>query len=224
MGSRVIAIDGPAGSGKSTTARAVADRLGLVHRAGGARYRAATLAAVDDGVEFSGQRIVCLVQSLPVGLSLTEEGFRVEAAGVDVSGAIRCDRVTARVSEVSALPEVRDWVNAALRSAAAAHPRGVVMDGRDIGTVVFPDALLKIYLTAASEERARRRLSQLGRATDRAAVVEAAAELGRRDTADAGRAVAPLSVAADAVVLDTTDLGFDEQVERVIELARKVFS
>jgi len=224
MPSLVIAIDGPAGSGKSTTAAAVAERLGLAHLDSGSLYRAATLAALDADVPFSGQRIVALAQSLPVRLGLTERGFRPEVAGVDVSVEIRSDRVTANVSEVSALPEVRTWVNACLREAAGHHPRGVVMDGRDIGTVVFPDALLKIFLIADPAARAERRLRQLGReATAQGAVEQAASDLLRRDRLDSSRPVAPLARAKDAVVLDTTDLTFDEQVDRVVTMARKLF-
>jgi cytidylate kinase len=224
MPSRVLAIDGPAGSGKSTTARAVADRLGLAHLDSGALYRAATLAALDAGGELSGQRVVAQAGSLLVRLSLTSGGFRPELAGVDVSAEIRSDRVTARVSEVSAMPEVREWVNRALREATSLHPRGVVMDGRDIGTVVFPDAAVKVFLTAHNTERARRRLLQDGCETDPDSVAEAAAKLERRDEYDSTRAVAPLVRAADAAVVDTTDLSFEEQVERIVALARNAFS
>ncbi len=223
MASRVIAIDGPAGSGKSTTAKAVAGRLGLAHLDSGALYRAVTLAALDAGSEIAGREIAALAASLPVRLRLTDTGFRPEVAGVDVSDAARSDRVTRRVSEVAALPEVREWVNEALRDATALHPRGVVIDGRDIGTAVFPDALLKVFLTAGEGERARRRLLQEGRSADEANVREAASKIARRDRYDSSRRVAPLTQAEDAVLLDTTDLSFEQQVDRVVELARKVF-
>jgi cytidylate kinase len=143
---------------------------------------------------------------------------------VDVSEALRSDPVTQQVSAIAALPAVREWVNRKLRTAAAAHPVGVVVDGRDIGTVVFPDAPLKVFLTAAPEERARRRLSQEGRALDRRSVGRTSRQLQSRDTADSTRAVAPLKPAADAVVLDTTALTFPEQVDRIVSLARKVFT
>ena len=224
MTSRVIAIDGPAGSGKSTTARAVADRLGIAHLDSGALYRAVTLAALDAGVELTGQRIVALAKSLPVRLSLAEGKYRAEVAGVDASAEIRSDRVTARASEVSALPEVREWVNGELREAARTHPRGVVMDGRDIATVVFPDAVIKVFMTADGEERAKRRLLQLGRTTDRDSVRQTVVDINERDRKDSTRAVAPLTRAEQAVVLDTTEIGFEEQVEQVVALGRKVFS
>lgn len=224
MASHVIAIDGPAGSGKSSTARAVAERLGLPHVESGALYRALTLAALDAGIPFEGQRLVALAGSLPVRLALTGDGVRPEVAGTDVSGPIRAARVTERVSELSAIPAVRDWVNAELRRAVAAHPRGAVLDGRDIGTVVFPDAALKVFLTADPTERARRRLVQDGEPVDAVRVEREAGELQRRDALDASRAVAPLRAAADAVVLDTTGLAFAEQVERVVALARNAFA
>jgi cytidylate kinase len=223
MTSSVIAIDGPAGSGKSTTASAVAARLGLPHVESGALYRALTLAALDAGTEFGGQRLVALARSLPVRLHVTDTGFRAEVAGTDVSGPIRSERVTERVSELSAIPEVREWVNEELRAAVARHPRGAVLDGRDIGTVVFPDAALKIFLVARPAQRALRRLRQEGRAADDAAVAREVRELERRDRLDSTRAVAPLSQAADAVVIDTSDLSFEEQVQAIVERARDLF-
>jgi cytidylate kinase len=145
--------------------------------------------------------------------------FRPEVAGVDVSRPIREDRVNAKVSSVAAMPEVRDWVNAAQRAAAQLHPGGVVVDGRDIGSVVFPDAAVKIYLDAAPEVRAKRRVLQDG-AGDVATV---AAQLRQRDKDDSTRAVSPLKPADGAVRLDTTAMSFEEQVNRIVSLARKSF-
>jgi CMP/dCMP kinase len=153
-------------------------------------------------------------------LVLVGGDFRPEVAGVGVEDAIRSDRVTAAVSAVAALPEVRRWVNERQRDAAAGHPQGVVIDGRDIGTVVFPDAQLKIFLTATPEARARRRLLQRGGQTSMDAVAREAALLAARDRADATRPVAPLRPARDAVELDTTTLSLSEQVARVVALAR----
>jgi cytidylate kinase len=219
----VVAIDGPAGSGKSTTARAVADRLGFAHLDSGALYRAMTLAAIDNEVPLDAQRLVALARALPVRLSLVGNEFRPEVAGTDVSESVRRSDVTARVSAVSALPQVRDLVNGLLRAAAAEHPQGVVVDGRDIGTVVFPEAPVKIFLTATPEARARRRLTQEGRALDVKTLQAETERLAHRDAADARRAVAPLRAAPDAVVLDTTNLTFDQQVDRIAEQARNVF-
>jgi len=224
MSAEVVAIDGPAGSGKSSTARAVADRLGFAHLDSGALYRAFTLGALDAGLELDGERIAALGGELPIRLVLGREGFWPETAGVNVSAAVRRADVTARVSAVSALPAVREVVTRLLREAAALHPRGVVADGRDIATVVFPDARLKVFLTAAPEERARRRLRQEDRPVTDESVAAEAARLSARDAADAGRAVAPLRQAPDAVALDTTGMAFTEQVEAIVELARKAFS
>jgi cytidylate kinase len=222
---RVIAIDGPAASGKSSTAAAVARRLGWAHLDSGALYRAVTLAVLDNlgekaGERWSPQQIVGLAEGLPVRLVLVGDVFRPEVAGVDVEDAIRSERVTRRVSEVAAILEVRRWVNVQQRTAALQHPRGVVVDGRDIGTVVFPDAPLKIFLTAGPEERARRRLAQRGDRIDPEELRREAEALAARDQADSTRRVAPLRPAGDAILLDTTRLSLDEQVSRVVALAR----
>jgi cytidylate kinase len=220
---RVIAIDGPAGSGKTTTAQAVARALGFGHLDSGALYRAVTLAGLEAGALDSGQAILAAAEAARVALVSVGEGFRPEAFGVDVSEAVRSARVTAQVSRIAAWPPVRDWVNRQLRAVAAAHPTGVVVDGRDIGTVVFPDAPLKVFLTADPEVRARRRVVQEGRAPDAASVGQATEQLGSRDAADTRRAVAPLKPAGDAAVLDGTRLEFQEQVAEIVRLARNVF-
>jgi cytidylate kinase len=221
---RVIAIDGPSGSGKSTTARAVARALGFAHLDSGALYRAITLAALDAGEDLRGDALTGLAGSLPVRLAIVDDAFRPEVAGVDVSDAIRDERVTARVSAVAAMPAVRQWVNEALRAAVERCPQGVVVDGRDIGTVVFAEAPLKIFLTASPEERARRRSLQTARPGGAESEVGAVQEdMARRDQADRTRAVAPLAVARDAVQLDTTGMEFGEQVGRIVALARQVF-
>ncbi len=226
---RVVAIDGPAASGKSSTAALVAERLGWAHLDSGALYRALTLAALDNlgewgvgsGAPWPAQRIVALAEDLPVRLVLVGGSFRPEVAGVDVEEPIRSERVTRHVSQIAAIPEVRTWVNARQREAAADHPSGVVVDGRDIGTVVFPDAPLKVFLTATPDERARRRLSQRGRAVGDDEVRRESRALAARDEADSTRTVAPLKAAADAVLLDSTALTLDEQVRQVVELARR---
>jgi cytidylate kinase len=230
---RVIAIDGPAASGKSSTAGLVAERLGWAHLDSGALYRALTLAALDTigeggpgkGEGWSGPRIVALAAQLPVRLVLTGDVFRPEVAGVDVERAIRGDRVTKYVSTVAAIPEVRTWVNAQQRRVVevGGGSEGVVVDGRDIGTVVFPEAPLKIFLTATPDERARRRLSQRGEAVDGELVRRESQALAARDTADSNRPIAPLKPASDAVLLDTTALTLEQQVARVVELARGLF-
>ena len=226
MSVRVIAIDGPAASGKSSTAALVARGLGWAHLDSGALYRAVTLAVLDNlGEQWSPQRIVALAEELPVRLVLVADVFRPEVAGVDVEEAIRSDRVTRRVSEIAAIREVRHWVNVQQRDAVVAHPRGVVVDGRDIGTVVFPDAPVKVFLTASPEERARRRLAQRGGREggriDPDELRREAETLAARDRADATRPVAPMKPAADARLLDTTRMDLDEQVRQVLALARE---
>lgn len=224
---RVIAIDGPAASGKSSTAGLVARRLGWAHLDSGALYRAVTLAVLDNlgeweggsGASRSAQQIVALAEQLPVRLVLVADVFRPEVAGVDVEEAIRTERVTRRVSEVAAIREVRHWVNVQQREAVLGHPEGVVVDGRDIGTVVFPDAPVKVFLTASPEERARRRLAQRGGRIDPGELRREAQILAARDLADSTRPVAPMKPAADARLLDTTQMGLEEQVQQVLELA-----
>jgi cytidylate kinase len=238
---KVIAIDGPAASGKSSTAGQVAERLGWAHLDSGALYRALTLAALDQeeggegrrraaegGERWSGQRILALAEGLPVRLVLIGNVFRPEVAGVDVEEAIRGERVTRHVSVVAAIPEVRTWVNAQQRRAVegvevGGGSGGTVVDGRDIGTVVFPEAPLKIFLTATADERARRRLSQRGQSADGELVRRESQALAARDAADSTRRIAPLKAAPDAVLLDTTALTLEQQVTRVVELARGLF-
>jgi cytidylate kinase len=233
---RVIAIDGPAASGKSSTAGLVAEQLGWAHLDSGALYRALTLAALDNlgeggrrkGEEWPAQQIVDLAARLPVRLVLVGRRFRPEVAGTDVEETIRSDRVTRFVSMLAAIADVRTWVNTQQRRAVEGvevgeGSGGVVVDGRDIGTVVFPEAPLKIFLTATPDERARRRLFQRGESVDVDLVRRESQALAARDAADSNRRIAPLKPAVDAVLLDTTTLTLEQQVTRVVELARGLF-
>jgi len=219
----IIAIDGPAGSGKSTTARAVAQALGYAHLDSGAVYRAITLAALerlgDDSATWTPERVVAEALAQRVAVSAAGGTFSVHLGARPAEPDIRSDRVTERVSLVAAMPPVRDFVNVLLRGAAA--DGGVVMDGRDIGTVVFPEAEVKVYFVAHAHERARRRLAERGREGTDVLVRAEASALEARDRQDAGREVAPLVRAPDAVEVDTTDLAFDDQVARVVALARE---
>ncbi|MBV8986362.1 MAG: (d)CMP kinase, partial [Acidimicrobiia bacterium] len=197
----VVAIDGPAGSGKSTVARAVAERLGVAYLDTGAMYRSVSFAALRDGVDpADGEALAKLAGNLDIGL-----GERVLVDGIDATAAIRGADVTAIVSTVSAHPAVRADMVRRQREWAAEHGGGVA-EGRDIGTVVFPDADVKVFLTASEEERARRRQRD-----DRAPDVNAvAADLARRDALDSNRATSPLVAADDAVVIDTTGRTVDD--------------
>jgi cytidylate kinase len=205
----VVAIDGPAGSGKSTVARAVAKRLGVAYLDTGAMYRSVAFAALDHGVDpTDGDALAKLANELDIRL-----GERVVVDGVDATAAIRGPAVTAIVSAVSMHPEVRAGMVRRQRQWAAEHGGGVA-EGRDIGTVVFPDADVKVFLTASEKERARRR-QQDDRAPDVAAV---AADLARRDALDSNRAASPLRPADDAVVIDTTGRTVDDVVDQVVGL------
>lgn len=218
----IIALDGPAGSGKSSTARAVAERLGYRHLDSGAFYRAITWAALRAGIPADDWPRLTPEQLDGLDVHGHPEGraYRLTVGGWDVSEAIRTAEVNAHVSRMAAVPAVREWLMDALREAGVRG--GLVADGRDIGTVVFPEAELKAYLVCAPEERARRRLREQGSGdlSDENVKAEAERLLGR-DAIDSGRAVAPLAEAADAVRIDTTELDFESQVEAVVRLARE---
>jgi CMP/dCMP kinase len=209
---RVIAIDGPAGSGKSTVAKAVASQLGLDYLDTGAMYRAVAFAAIRRGIDpEDAQRVADLARQIDL-----EVGDAVKVDGADATIEIRSPEVTRAVSVVAANPAVRAELVARQREWAAEHGGGVV-EGRDIGTVVFPDADVKVYLTADDTERASRRSKEmLDLHYD-----QVAADIARRDHTDSTRAASPLSVAPDAVVLDTTGLGVDAVVATVLEMAER---
>jgi cytidylate kinase len=216
----IIAIDGPAGSGKSSTARAVADALGFRHLDSGAFYRALTHAALDAGIPAAqwGHLTAAELDGFGISAEPAERGLRMLRHGRDVSREIRSPEVNAHVSAMARIPFVREWLMDTLRATAART--SLVADGRDIGTVVFPDADLKIFLVADATERARRRLLQMGMPADDAAVAAEVQRIEKRDRIDSTREAAPLVAAPDAIVLDTTSLSFDEQVARIVELAR----
>jgi cytidylate kinase len=218
----VIAIDGPSASGKSSTGSAVARELGWVHLDTGALYRGLTRVALDGGNLSDTRSILAEAEARGLALSRVGEEVVVLLDGVAAEPVIRTPEVTAAVSEVSALPGVRDWANTRFRAAAEGGVR-LVLDGRDIGTAVFPDAPLKVYLTATPSVRARRRLEQLAAEPSPQALAETTARLTARDLADSTRTVAPLRRAPGAVELDTTAMGFAEQVERIVALARQIW-
>ena len=217
----IIAIDGPAGSGKSSTARAVAKELGFRHLDSGAFYRALTYAAVQRGIPVAEwpRLDAARLESFGVSAEPAGAGFRMLLNGSDISGPIRRAEVNALVSAMARVPAVRDWLLKTLRDMAKLSD--LVADGRDIGTVVFPDADLKVFLVADPGVRARRRLEQMGLPTDEDSVAEEVSRIEERDQADSSRDVAPLRQAEDAVLLDTTDIGFGEQVGRIVGLARE---
>lgn len=214
----VVALDGTAGSGKSSTARAVAARLGWHHLDSGAFYRALTWALQRRG-STAGLDEADL-DALGLEVVPTPVGYGLRLGGRDLGEAeLRSPEVTACVSEIAALPVVRRWLLPRLRALRAHGP--LVAEGRDMGTVVFPDALLKVFLVANPEQRARRRLRERGEplTPDRIAAERAALEA--RDRRDASRSDAPLRAASDARWLDTSDLTFDAQVEQIVAWVRE---
>ncbi len=217
----IVAIDGPAASGKSSTAQWVAEKLGFRHVDSGALYRAATLAALreSEGDPSAGDWTEDEVLRVAAGVTLRPAAttFTPFLGGVSIDDEVRGTEVTRHVSWVAQMPRVRTWVNAVVRRTAQDYD--VVVDGRDIGTAVFPDADLKVFLVADPWERARRRLLQrLGRGPTDEEIAEETDRLVQRDAKDATQTVQ----AKDAVLIDTTYLTQEEQVERIVALARAV--
>ncbi|MCL2677949.1 MAG: (d)CMP kinase [Clostridiales bacterium] len=219
MTARIIAIDGPAGAGKSTIAKLAAKRLGYLYIDTGAMYRVVALCAIREGVAFGDEAALGKIAAR-VKIELRHEGdlCRVFCDGEDVSAAIRTPEVSAAASPVSAVRPVREALVAQQRALAATG--GVVMDGRDIGTYVFPGADCKIFLTAGLTERAARRAKELEEKGYPAEAGAVALELLQRDARDSGRALAPLCKAEDAFELDSTELSIGQVVEKVLALAR----
>jgi CMP/dCMP kinase len=205
----LIAIDGPAGAGKSTVGRAAARRLGLEYLDTGAMYRAVAFAALRRGIPVTDDAAVAELASR-LELAVSEDGVVVD--GVDATADIRTREVTEAVSAVAANTPVREELRARQRQWADARGGGVI-EGRDIGTVVFPDATLKLFVTASPRVRAERRVAELGGDVD-----DVAASIAERDRRDMNRADGPLRAADGAAVVDTTGLSIDEVVERIIEL------
>ena len=201
---KVIAIDGPAGAGKSTIAKALAARLGMGYLDTGAMYRAVTLAALRVGLDGGDADVAGLAEQMRL-----QVGERVRLDDVDVTGAIRSEEVNRAVSRVAANSAVRRVLVARQRAWAEQHGGGVI-EGRDIATVVFPDALLKLYLTASPTVRAQRRVAEAG-----GDVEEVAATIAARDGMDSTRADSPLAAADDAIVVDTSGLGVEEVLDQV---------
>lgn len=216
-----IAIDGPAGAGKSTIARATASKLGLIYMDTGAIYRSVGLYVCRKGVgSKETEKIIAMLPEINVEIVHDETGKqRMMLNGEDVSEDIRLPEISIYASDVSAIPEVRSFLLDLQRDFARKH--GTVMDGRDIGTVVLPNADLKIFLTASPEIRAERRYKELcekGVETTYEAVLE---DMVYRDANDSGRSVAPLKAADDAVKVDTTELTLDESIDTIISLAKE---
>ena len=222
MAARVIAIDGPAGSGKSSVSRAVAAELNYAYLDTGAMYRAMSWAVLEAGADLQDlDAILAIARSVRL-VSGTDPGSpTISVNGRDVSAEIRQSDVTGAVSAVSAIPEVRELLVSAQRAAVAAHSDGIVVEGRDIGTVVLPHADTKIFLTADPEVRAARRAKQDEEENRPAQSVHATQQaLIERDRKDSTRAVSPLAQADDAHVVDSTHLTFDDVVSEIVGVIR----
>ncbi|MFF1509339.1 (d)CMP kinase [Streptomyces sp. NPDC058326] len=218
MESVIVAIDGPSGTGKSSTSKAVAAKLGLSYLDTGAQYRAITWWMISNGVDVADAEAVANAASKPVIVSGTDPSRpTITVDGADAAGPIRTEEVTSKVSAVSAVPEVRALITDLQRTIAKGAEQGIVVEGRDIGTTVLPDADLKIFLTASPEARAARRSGEL-KGVDVRATQEA---LIKRDAADSSRKTSPLAKAGDAVEVDTTELTLDQVIECVVTLVEE---
>ena len=218
----IVTLDGPAGAGKTSTAREVARRLGLRHLDSGALYRALTFALLQSGVppERWAELRVDELGALGVTQVGREDGFEVRVGGRVVDRELRTPEVTSHVSLLARIPAARECLLDLQRAAGAEG--GLVADGRDMGTVVFPDAEVKVFLVAALEERARRRLLEGGAEPGATTLAAEAQAIARRDEQDSGREVSPLQRPEGAVEIDTTGLAFEEQVEAIVGLAERL--
>lgn len=215
-----VAIDGPAGAGKSSVAKAAAQELGFVYVDTGAIYRTIALYVLRQGVDpHQASAVEALLPQVQVSLEYTQQGQKMLLNGEDVTALIRTPEVSMATSACSAIPAVRAYLLQLQRDLAAEN--NVLMDGRDIGTVVLPHAQLKVFLTASPEERARRRVAQLEKAGQQADYASILRDIQQRDYQDSHRETAPLRPAEDAVLLDNSDFTFQQSVERLVGLVRE---
>jgi cytidylate kinase len=215
-----VAIDGPAGAGKSTIARRAAKEIGFIYVDTGALYRSIGLFMLEHGVEVNNQAAVCeQLKNVQVSLAFQNGEQRVILCGKDVSDEIRTAEVSMAASVVSAIPKVREYLFDLQKNIAATN--NVIMDGRDIGTVVLPDAKIKIFLTASPEERAKRRYDEMLAKGMKAEYEEVLADIKTRDYNDSHRAIAPLVPAKDAVLVDTTDIDLEQSVAKLTQIIKE---
>ena len=212
----IIAIDGPAGSGKSTSAKLVAQRLNFLYIDTGAMYRAITHLALKNNILNDIEKVTQLAESSSLKLEFVDGKTHIFADGINLTDEIRSPEVNAHVSDVSKIPGVRSALVKKQREMALSH-NGVVMEGRDIGTVVFPDADVKIYLTASIDERSNRRAKEYAEQGKDIPLEKIRENLIQRDKIDSSRDVAPLTKAQDAIEVDTSNITIDEQVEIILK-------
>lgn len=212
----VVTIDGPAGVGKSSVSNAVAERLGVAFLDTGAMYRAVTLASINEGVDLTDESaLLDVLNKKKFSFDIAEGGMAVTIDGVDVSDAIRDPNITANVRYIASAVMIREKLVQLQRDFACEHDK-IVTEGRDQGTVAFPDAMFKFFLTADIEERAKRRMLQLEAAGKKADVNELIENIKKRDAGDEQRKTGALTAAKDAVIVDTTGLSFEQVVEELM--------
>lgn len=217
----IIAIDGPAGSGKSTSAKLVAQKLGYIYIDSGAMYRAVTFVAIQKNILDNESKIVDLAEDLDIKLQFINEETKVQIDDIDVTEELRSTEVNVNVSKVSKIEGVRKaLVDKQKKMRDAEH--GIVMEGRDITTVVFPDADLKIYLTASIEQRAKRRLEEYKSKGKEVSLDEIKYNIEERDKIDSTRSVSPLKKAPDAIEIDTSKVSIEQQVEIILEKVKLI--
>ena len=216
-----IAIDGPAGAGKSSVAKEVSKRLGFIYIDTGALYRAIAYYVYNKGVQdFATDKVVSLLDEINIELKYIQDVQRVFVNGIDVSDYIRTPNISLGASKVSAIPEVRSFLLYLQRDIARTN--SVIMDGRDIGTVVLPNADLKIFLTASPEERANRRYNQLKDTPNCPCWEQILEDINQRDYNDTHRDIAPLKQSEDAILLDTSDTTQDQTITHILSLVREI--
>ena len=213
----IIAIDGPSASGKSTTAKGVAERLGITHLDTGAMYRAVTLGIIEHGIDLDDHERICkFLEELEINFDSLND---IWANGHNVTGKIRTTEVSSNVSAVSAISQVREKMVAIQR--AIAEGSDCVLEGRDIGTVVFPNADYKFFLVADLEIRVKRRMVELEKIGEISSLSQLKSDIQNRDRLDSSRNISPLVQAEDAITIDTGNLTIDEQIEKIVEIINK---
>ncbi len=212
-----VAIDGPSGAGKSTVSKALSKKMGFIYIDTGAMYRTLAYKAISNNIDISDvESVKTMLSDIRLDIRHFDDGQHMFADGVDVTGFIRTPEVSMGASAISAIPSVRQWLLDTQRSFASSN--NCIMDGRDIGTVVLPDATVKIFLTASAENRAKRRYKELVEKGENVSFEEVLSDMQLRDKNDSSRECAPLALADDAICVDTSELTFEETVEKIQKL------